>query len=476
MLKKIISEVLNPLLETISPNWIDRYGGLVQTLEVKKVIDPKNPAKTQIQKYPISCSVTQTECNDPTSLYADLVPDETKASIVYFEELSPMQFSGNLQFGSQVYKNWQKWRGKTRLVVWLNAAKLGIGVANGNYSCDWYFPYLDQLIQLLTTSGKLLSGDLANAEYTIQASKIAPKDLTIFSKYTYDKYVNYNRYPYEYFAIDFDVEVSYCVGSNSSIPSGNVIDCPFSQGLTPFINEYSLGTDAVDEYIYAANNTSLTFGDGITDDPLSITGWIIANNFGIQYILNKRETIGTIVSEYAVLIDGDDKLLFVLWSSPTDSISVKTQLGITYLTWLNIAVTYDGSGTVGGMKIYINGVEQLTTPTTRGTYTAMQQTGAAVFVAKAGWANSFYYKGRLEEFGIWRTELNLIEVQEIYNSGLPTDLNEHSKGADLELWNRFGDGDLWNGSTWTFYDNSTNSNNMIGINLEEVDVIADVPS
>ena len=118
MLSKLIQEIIDPILASITPNFIDRYGGLVETLEVKEVIDPANPSKTQIQKFPISCYVDQSECNDPESKYRDLVPDETKASILYFEELNPMRFEGLRSEVNRAYVNWQQWRGKARLVVW----------------------------------------------------------------------------------------------------------------------------------------------------------------------------------------------------------------------------------------------------------------------------------------------------------------------------------------------------------------------
>ncbi len=475
MLKKIISEVIDPLLETISPNWIDRYGGLVQTLEVKKVIDPKQPTKTQIQKYPISCSVTQEECNDPTSLYADLVPDETKSSIVYFEELNPMQFSGNLELGSQVYKNFQKWRGKTRLVVWLNAAKLGIGVQNDNYSCDWYFPYLDQLIQLLTTSGKFTDGNFEGGIYKVQAAKIAPKDLTIFNKYTYNKYVNYYRYPYEYFAIDFDVEVTYCVGSNSAIPSGDVIPCPFNQSASDFTNEYSMAFQQISQYLTAPNSTDLSFGNGLVDTDLTFSIWLNAGfltSGQFSVILNKRgNTVGT--DEYIITKRDTDVITVIFYDYSINAyIGVDTTTSINIAMWTHLAVTKSGSS----ILVYFDGVLQATVPRNLGTYTAMNNTTSPLVIGRAGWTTSLYYGGFMDEYSMWSAAFNQTEIDEIYNSGIPGDLDNHSQIANIRMWSRMGDGATWDGVNWTIPDNSPNSNILTSVNMIEADRRTQIPT
>ena len=45
----------------------------------------------------------------------------------------------------------------------------------------------------------------------------------------------------------------------------------------------------------------------------------------------------------------------------------------------------------------------------------------------------------MEEFSTWKKTLSASEVTELYNSGSPTDLTEHSAATDLQRWFRFGD-------------------------------------
>ncbi len=482
MLKKLISEIVDPLLGTINPNWVDRYGGLVQTLEVKKAIDPNSPTKTQIQKYPISCSVTQEDCNEPNSIYADLVPDESKSSIVYWEELSPMKFAGFLKQDSQIHKNYQKWTGKARLVVWLNGAKLGIGAQNDNYSCDWYFPFLDQLTSLLTTSGKLTSGDMEGGDYTIQPVNLAPKDISIFNKYTYDKYLNYYRYPYDCFAIDFEFSIMYCVGSNSVIPTGVAIPCPFNQVEDPvFNNEYSMLFDGINEYLVAPNDSSLIFTDGVNDTPFTISFWLypLAGS-GLYVLVNKLNSKTTIGDQEYQLSYSNYNIYITLFDKTsiggTVLIGTNTNGSLPINDWTNVVVTYDGSGVASGLNIYYDGVLQATSDYSNGSYTSMPVTNSMLTIGKAAWRDDNYLDGNLEELAMFNAELNLSEITELYNSGLPTDLNDHSKAANLVLWSRMGDNDFWDGFNWQLYDNSTNNNTLESVNMEEGDRDTNIPT
>ncbi len=481
MLKKLISEIVDPLLAAISPNWIDRYGGLVQTLQVKKVIDPKKPEKTQIQKYPISCSVNQTECNDLDSIYADLVPDESKSSIVYWEELSPMQFAGNVSNGSQMYKNYQLWKGKARLVVWLNAAKLGVGSQNDNYSCDWYFPFLDQLLQTLTTEGTFQSGDMQGGIYRLQPTRIAPKDLSIFSKYTYSEYINYHRYPYDYFAIDFEFITKYCVGANSVIPTGAVIACPFNQQPANLVNEYSMSFNGFDQYMQAPASSELSFVSGSDDLPCSFSVWVYTSGGRNQWIISKKKSnVAMNGSEYQLGILSNNKVFLTFLDKNTIGVNnyleAQTVASLPLNQWVNIVATYDGSKTYAGLNIYLNGVSQSTNNSSVGTYTGMEETDSPLTIGKAGWVDNLYYGGYLEELSIWNTELDQDGVTEEYNGGLPTILTNHTKSANLQMWSRMGDNDTFTSPNWILTDNSSNNNTLTSTNMVELDRVANVPT
>ena len=445
MLSKIISEIIDPILETIQPNFIDRYGGLVQTLEVKEALDPQNPTKTQIQKFPISCYVDQDECNEPDATYKDLVPDETKASILYFEELNPMQFD-SFTTGAL---GWQKWKGKVRLVVWLNAARLGIGEQNNNYACDWIFPFMDQLIKTLTISGKVLNGDFEGGIVTVQPANLAPKNLTIFSKYTYNKYINYHRYPYDYFAIDLDIIMQYCIGSNTTISLGNVIQCPFSQLQTPFSNEYSMYFDGVNQKINIKGVSELSFTDGLSDLPFTFSIWIKPISTGGNVNIIGKQGTGSLdpTEEFQVRISSAGKLEFYLFSgSGSNFMGISTTANITFGQWQLIQCTYDASMTETGMQLYINSAIQPVTRFFSG-YSGITQYNNNVFVG--GRYTAAFYRGYMDELRLYNRVLSSLELSNIYNLGTP-DSNDDISG--LIAYNRMGDGATYDGTDWMLPD------------------------
>lgn len=485
MLQKIIEEIIQPLLVG-QATWVERYGGLVQTLEVKVTIDPEKGTQ-QVQKWPIACDVNQEECNSPNDTYDHLVPDDSKASILYFEEVQPMSFGGfvgNTQ--GNVWRNWQQWSGRVRLVVWLNAARLGIGEQNGNYSCDWSYPFIDQLLQLINVKGKATSGSFDGGNYEIRPSGLVRKDLGIFSKYTYNKYKNYYRYPFDYFAIDFDVFVKFCTGKNTTIPSGDVINCPFNQVDTPLLNEYSMFFDGVDEYQLVPASESLSFGNGATDTPLTFSIWLKWLSTGSNsWVFGKRGLIVTNqIGEYQVVISPTNNSieLDLFDDSQNGRITgITTNLTPPQGQWANVVFTYDGSGLANGIKCYINSIEAPLTYSTINNYVAMERNDdIPLYIGIANFSQSgliFPYRGNLDEISFWDAEFNQTEVNELYNNGLPTKLQQHSKASNLVYWNRQGDnGDNWDGSKWNLLDNSNNTNNGTSVNMEEIDRQTDVPT
>jgi hypothetical protein len=74
---------------------------------------------------------------------------------------------------------------------------------------------------------------------------------------------------------------------------------------------------------------------------------------------------------------------------------------------------------------------------------ALSGTWLAGYPAILGARNTstFLYPGKIDEFSVWNRELNSSEVTEIYNSGSPTDLTDHSVYNQLGHWYRMGDND-----------------------------------
>ena len=102
------------------------------------------------------------------------------------------------------------------------------------------------------------------------------------------------------------------------------------------------------------------------------------------------------------------------------------------------------------------------------------------------------FTGNIDEFAILEGAKSIAEIQEIYNSGVPTDLTSHSPLA----WYKMGENATFDGTNWTVPDivgsspgTTTNmdisdrvgdapgsANNAISVNMDRFDQVEDVPT
>ena len=89
-------------------------------------------------------------------------------------------------------------------------------------------------------------------------------------------------------------------------------------------------------------------------------------------------------------------------------------------SWHHYTVTYDGSATFAGIKLYIDGASQTLANSSAGTYTGMVNGSQAINIGSRSWqpsAGSFW--GKLDEYHIWKNrELTAAEVTDIYTTEL----------------------------------------------------------
>ena len=211
MLSTIIKDIQSDL-EALSI--VEQFGGLVTTLQVQ--VGDQDDIVTK--RYPVGCGVTAADCNNQ-SIYTSLVPDDSKASIVYFEEVTPMAFVDTFPSGA-VQKNSQVWEGTVRMVVWTNAAKLGYT----NATCRPTEHFISPLIYATQqTNRELTVQPFENWRYSITFENMVAKNLDIFSQYDYDELKNFYLYPYDYCAMEFRVRAVGCFSPDVAI--GSPINC-----------------------------------------------------------------------------------------------------------------------------------------------------------------------------------------------------------------------------------------------------------
>jgi hypothetical protein len=243
------------------------------------------------------------------------------------------------------------------------------------------------------------------------------------------------------------------------ISISNAIKGQASSGGSSFLNEYSFEFDGNTDYIEIADADNLSFGNGTTDLPFSISAWVKIGQTTAQGIVTKYGSTSA-TREYLFYTTGG-KLRLLLWGNGTNNLATGTT-NLSTDTWYHVACTYDGRGgstAYNGITLYINGVAESVT-TSGGGYTAMSNTSQRVEIGKY-LTNELF--GNLDETAIFTTELSQSDVSAIYNNGVPNNLNDLST-PPLSWW-RMGDAATWTGKNWFLTDQGSGGNNGISATL-----------
>jgi hypothetical protein len=205
-------------------------------------------------------------------------------------------------------------------------------------------------------------------------------------------------------------------------------------------------------YFFIPDHDGLTFNAAGNDKPFSISLWYqsLDPNAGgtvsgnpISYLINKPY-------EYGVSVTGDSKLRFSLSTATAGSGSIYVESSASPMSdsvldgsgvmqgWNNVIVTYDGSESPNGMRIFVNGNSVEASTTTSGSYTGMvNMNGSLFFGSGAGIAGSSLPLGTatfgfasIAEPAIWDAELSEKDVLAVYNATLTCVL----KNSELEIF------------------------------------------
>jgi hypothetical protein len=246
------------------------------------------------------------------------------------------------------------------------------------------------------------------------------------------------------------------------ISISNAIKGQASSGGSSFLNEYSFEFDGNTDYIEIADADNLSFGNGSTDSPFSISAWIKMNNTSGFRIFNKYS--GS-VNEYQFGTGGGNNLQFYIFDN-TSNFKYRARLYSTTLNtgqWYHVAATYSGVGgsnAENGIKIYVDGVRVDDTTVSGGVYVAMGNKTTPVYIGKL---DTSYANGLIDEVALFNSELSASDVTSIYNNGVPNNLNDLST-PPLSWW-RMGDAATWTGKNWFLTDQGSGGNNGISATL-----------
>jgi len=168
-----------------------------------------------------------------------------------------------------------------------------------------------------------------------------------------------------------------------------------------------------------------SFGDGSTDTAFTFAFWM-RRNYGIvgltRTILAKWDTTG-LEREWTVeLLDnggclGADSLFVTLWDESLGAyIGIEVDSpAVAELAFMT--VTYDGSGTTGGLNVYQDGGALASTPFSGGVYVAMEPFEDVPTQLGASYTGGYTFVGYLSLHLIWPDrELDAAEVSDLYDA------------------------------------------------------------
>ncbi|MEP4983775.1 MAG: LamG-like jellyroll fold domain-containing protein [Cyclobacteriaceae bacterium] len=171
---------------------------------------------------------------------------------------------------------------------------------------------------------------------------------------------------------------------------------------------YAFDFDGSNDYVNIPDADELSFGNGSTDSPFSVEAWAKFDNVTSKSIVSKR----TGSNEWHMTLSGGGRLSVALVDNSSSGFLFGENNTFTFVTdqWYHLAFSYDGSATAAGIRLYVDGVEIPNSPSSSGTYTAMENTSSPVQIGAINTSTNLM-DGQIDEVRIWnvaRTESDLI--------------------------------------------------------------------
>ena len=161
---------------------------------------------------------------------------------------------------------------------------------------------------------------------------------------------------------------------------------------------------------------SLSFGNGVTDSPFSILSWVNMTDADGFAVAAKMD--GT-SREYVFSTTGSETLYAAIYDLNNANFhSIVSDDAITAYEGRDILVTltYDSSGLNTGLELYLNGVLLSVTRGTTGTYVAMHDTAADLWIGAAKYPTPGYANGRIALPKIYNYALSAGQVKKIFEA------------------------------------------------------------
>ena len=213
------------------------------------------------------------------------------------------------------------------------------------------------------------------------------------------------------------------VGSNN----GTATAITYATGGVGKLAQFNGATSKIN----ISDSSDFTFGDGTGNDLPFSTSCLISfdNNSNRSRFLNKRGGGVATENEWDVIYRQSSGIDFTFYSQKAQSVFVSRRVAFTPTNGVlyHVVCTSDGSGTIGGSKIYINGVEFTDTVlnNTNGVYVGMSNSTSPLSIGVLEYTSNLnFHAGDIDVVRVWNKELTQTETTNISTAELAgTDIN-----------------------------------------------------
>lgn len=209
----------------------------------------------------------------------------------------------------------------------------------------------------------------------------------------------------------------YKLDVNSNDFSGNA-----HNGIDTAISYVSLGKvgnsaifNGTTSFISVPQSVDFDFSTSVSDIPFSISFWLYVSNTNLRYVIARGISINNLQFDCSI----NPNFSFWLYSGTAPNYIGKIiQEAQSLNVWQHFAVTYDGSSTIEGLKLYKNGILKATDNFNNG-YIKMNQNTDSLIIGKRSYGTTTsFYNGRQDELYIWKNRiLTPNEILDAFNLG-----------------------------------------------------------
>ena len=258
--------------------------------------------------------------------------------------------------------------------------------------------------------------------------------------------------------------------SQTLSPSGET-NITGAGGTPAFSNVNSFLFDGIDEYLQGTSTYSEL--DGLNKATWSI--WVKPINTGVDVIFHNPRDTTSQNSQFLLWMYEGARIDFSLDSSSKYLRGDISQ--ITFGAWNHIMVCVDFTQVLNADKgrIFVNGVDATTLVNIASNPQIFANASNSLHLGEDANGYQSPYGGNLDEFAIWAGTDQRANVSEIYNGGVPNDLNTLPTAPQPTTWFRMGENATWNGSVWTMTDVNGGYINT-SANMVEATRTTDVPT